>query len=145
MITQVSRPLHRRLERFGAGELGRVTTAELVTGRLQLAVEHIQVTTATLTEVVADLVALGQAADQHTGVLGQVQPVGTGGTHDLQQPAGAVLDGVLALLHRRLKRGVARQDPELQEPHRLGRGAVALRVERPAAGEPHHLGRGPSR
>ena len=37
MITQVSRPLHRRLERFGAGELGRVTTAELVTGRLQLA------------------------------------------------------------------------------------------------------------
>src|SRR5215204_6728226 len=57
------------------------------------------------------------------------------------RPALAVGLPVLALLHRVLQALLAGQDPELQEPHALGLGPVAFRMQGPGAGEPHHLGR----
>jgi NADPH-dependent 2,4-dienoyl-CoA reductase/sulfur reductase-like enzyme len=79
-------------------------------------------------------------AERHTGRLLGAQIVGNEGSAKridtaatalwnrmtVEEMTALDLDAVLALLHRVLQAFLAGQDPELDEPHRLGRGAVAL-------------------
>src|SRR4051812_7177400 len=120
---------------LGPGQLGRVASAQGLLPEPQLTVQHAQVGAPVLAELMARLLTRVQPGDQGAGVLGQVQPVLARRPHDLEQSAGAVLDGVLALLNRTLQPLLAGQDPELDEAHPLGIRPVGFRVQRTAAGE----------
>ena len=104
------------------------------------AIDHIQVAAPTRSERVLQSASIGQMRDERPGILGEIESLGPRRAHNLEPPIRPVVDRVLALLDL-LEAADARQNPELDEPHRFACRAVLLRVQIAPVGERHHLGR----
>ena len=134
----LGRPSRAEVERLRSVDLHGVARRQRLVADRERALDQVQVAAAILAEGVRDLGAGGKGRDVDRRVLMDLHDVAALWPDHPQEPVGPVLPGELALLQARFQRGRVGQDPELEEPHRLGRRAVPLRMQR-ARAERHAL------
>src|SRR6188508_513460 len=118
----------REVELDGTGYLRGIPWPERVAVEGEAAVDDVEIAAAALDERMVEPARIGQVGDERAGVLGKVEAVSPGRTHDLEPSVHPILEAVLALLDACLQAARGGQDPELDEPHRLVGRTVLLRM-----------------